>query len=588
MIIKEGAIMNARGSLIGLVLVLLAPMLFLFVNTGGAIDWASVTDDRLINADKDPNNWLMYYRTYNGWRYSPLSQVNRQTVRRLVPKWIFSLGEVGNQEATPVVNNGVMVVTVPSPTLTRQRVLALDAATGELLWKYEAKMPEDLTALIRLIPVNRGAALYQDKVYFGTLDARLIALNAKTGEVIWEKAVADYKEGYFISMAPLAVKGKIIVGSSGPGEMGQRGFIEAFNADDGQSLWRTYTIPAPGERGNETWPGDTWKNGGGAVWLTGTYDPESNMLYFGTGNPAPWIAQMRQGDNLWANSSIALDADTGRLKWGHQHLANDPWDYDTAVEHQIIDLTRDGRLIKAVVQANKLGFVNVMDRIEGRLLSADLFATNVTWFKGRDPTTGKGIPNYALVPQMGGPKVELCPHLLGATPWAHRPYNPETGYLYIPSIEACMRYDYQGELKYEQGKMFTGATNELFMKADQAGVLRAFDVSKGRVVWEWWNKAPLVGAGAITTGGGLVFIGTPEGKVVATDAKTGEQLWEFNVGMGVSGSTVTYSVGGKQYVASVAGGLLRATVWFGKEPKLADVLRKMNFGGAIIAFGVAE
>jgi alcohol dehydrogenase (cytochrome c) len=579
--------MKARGSLIGLVLVLLVSMLFVFVDSGQGAEWAGVTDDRLLNADKDPNNWLMYYRTYSGWRYSPLSQVNRQTVRKLVPKWIFSFGEIGDQEGTPVVNNGVMVVTSGTPSLTRQRIYALDAATGELLWKYEAKLPEDLSAQARRIPMNRGAALYQDKVYFGTHDARLIALNARTGEVVWEKAVADSKEGH-LSGAPLAVKGKIIIGMSGPGEMGQRGFVEAFDAENGQSLWRTYTIPAPGEKGNETWAGDSWKNGGGAVWITGTYDPETNTLYFGTGNPAPWIAQMRQGDNLWTDSSIALDADTGRFKWGHQHLANDPWDYDTSAEHHIIDLMRDGRLVKAVVQANKLGFVNVLDRIEGRLLSADLFATNVTWFKGRDPATGKGIPNYALIPQMGGPKVELCPHNLGATPWAHRAYNPETGYLYIPSIEACQRYDYQAELKYEQGKDFMGATGELFTKADQAGVLRAFDVAKGRVVWEWWNRAPLVGAGAITTGGGLVFIGTPEGKVVATDAKTGEQLWEFNAGMNVSGSTVTYSVGGKQYVATVAGGINRAAVWFSKEPKLAPVVQKLRFGGAVIGFGLAE
>jgi alcohol dehydrogenase (cytochrome c) len=580
--------MNAKGKLIGLVLVLLVSMLFVFVDSAQGAEWAGVTDDRLLNADKDPNNWLMYYRTYNGWRYSPLSQVNRQTVRKLVPKWMFSFGEVGDQQSTPVVNNGVMVVTSSSPTLTRQRAFALDAATGEVLWKYEAKMPEDLTALVRLIPQNRGVALYQDKVYFGTLDARLIALNAKTGEVVWEKAVEDYTQGFHISMAPLAIKGKIIIGISGPGEMGHRGFVEAFDADNGQSLWRTYTIPGPGEKGNETWPGDTWKNGGGAVWLTGTYDPETNTLYFGTGNPAPWISQMRKGDNLWTDSSIALDADTGRFKWGHQHLANDPWDYDTAVEHQVIDLVKDGKLIKAVVQANKLGFVNLIDRVEGRLLSAELFATNVTWFKSRDPTTGKGIPNYDLIPQMGGPKVDMCPHLLGATPWAHRAYNPETGYLYIPAMETCMRYEYKAELKYEKGQLYTGAAHELYTKAEQAGVLRAFDVAKGRIVWEWWNKAPLVGAGATTTGGGLVFIGTPEGKVVATEAKTGEQLWEFNAGVGVSGSTITYSVGGKQYLATVAGGINRSTVWFGKEPKLAPVLQKMSFGGAVIAFGLAE
>jgi alcohol dehydrogenase (cytochrome c) len=580
--------MKATLRLVGLVLVLLAPVLLLYVTPVTALEWADVTDDRLLNAERDPNNWLTFYRTYNGWRYSPLSQVNRQTVGKLVPKWMFSLGEVGNQQGTPVVNNGIMIVTAGAPTFQRQRIFALNAATGELLWKYEVKLPEDIPALARLIPQNRGAAVYQDKVYFGTIDARLVALKAKTGELAWETAVADRAEGYFVTMAPLAVKGKIIIGISGPGEMGQRGFIEAFNADDGKSLWRTYTIPAAGEKGSETWGGDSWKNGGGSVWLTGTYDPETNLLYFGTGNPAPWIAQMRPGANLWTNSSIALDADTGKMRWGYQHLANDAWDYDTAMEHLVMEVTKGGKRVKAVVQANKLGFVNVLDRTEGQLVSADLFANDVTWFESRDAATGKGIPNYKLMPQPGGDKVEICPHLLGSTGWGTKPYNPDTGYMYIPAMETCMRYSYNQELNYEKGKLYIGATNELFMKGSQGGVLRAFDVSRGKVAWEWWNKTPLVGAGATTTGGGLVFIGTPEGKVVSLDAKTGEQLWEFNAGMGVSGSTVTYSVGGKQYLATVAGGLLRATVWFAKEPKLADVVDKMSFGGMVIGFGLPE
>ena len=580
--------MKATGRLIGLVLVLLAPVLLLYVTPGTALEWVNVTDERLLNADREASNWLTFYRTYNGWRYSPLSQVNRQTVGKLVPKWMFSLGEVGDQEGTPVVNNGIMVVPAGSPTLARQRVFALDAATGNLLWKHEVKLPEDLPELARRISTNRGVALYQDKVYFGTLDARLMALNAKTGELVWEKTIADKSEGYFVTMAPLAVKGKIILGISGPGEMGQRGFVEAFSADDGKSLWRTYTIPGPGEKGNDTWPGDSWKNGGGAVWLTGTYDPETNLVYFGTGNPAPWIAQMRPGANLWTNSSIALDIETGKIRWGYQHLANEGWDYDTAMEHLVMEVPKGNRRVKAVVQANKLGFVNVIDRMEGQLVSADLFGNNVTWFESRDPATGKGLPNLKLVPQPGGDKVEICPHAAGATGWATKPYNPETGYMYIPSIEACMRYGYEKELKYEKGKMYMGAAVELFTKQDQAGVLRAFDVARGQVVWEWWNKLPLVGGGAITTAGGLVFIGTPEGKVVGLDAKTGEQLWEFNVGTWVSGSTVTYSVGGKQYLASVAGGRPRTAVGWGAEPKLADAVRKVNFGGMVIGFGLAE
>jgi alcohol dehydrogenase (cytochrome c) len=279
-----------------------------------AAEWSEVTDPRLLNADKDPNNWLTYYRTYNGWRYSPLAQITPQNVKRLTPKWMLSLGEAGNQQATPLLNNGIMIVTSPSGTQLN-RVYAIDAASGRVLWKHETKLPEELTGLVQLLAMNRGAALYKDRVYFGTLDARVVALNARTGAVVWQTVAADYKDGYFFTMAPLAVKGKIIMGSSGPGEMGSRGFIAAFDADSGRELWRTHTIPAAGEPGSDTWPGETWKYDGGAVWLTGTYDPEQNLVYFGVGNPAPWDANLRKGANLYTTrsspSTLTPDASSG-------------------------------------------------------------------------------------------------------------------------------------------------------------------------------------------------------------------------------------------------------------------------------------
>jgi alcohol dehydrogenase (cytochrome c) len=237
----------------------------------GAADWADVTDQRLLDPDKEPQNWLTYYRSYSGWRYSPLAQITPQNVKRLTPKWMLSLGEAGNQQATALVNNGVIVVTSPLGQEIN-RAYAVDAATGRVLWKHETKLPEDLSGLVKILSMNRGAALYKDRVYFGTLDARIVALNARTGAVVWQQTVADYKDGYFFTMAPLAADGKILVGSSGPGEMGSRGFIVALDADSGKELWRTYTIPVAGEPGSETWPGETWKHGGGAVWLTPTYD----------------------------------------------------------------------------------------------------------------------------------------------------------------------------------------------------------------------------------------------------------------------------------------------------------------------------
>ena len=549
----------------------------------GAADWRPVTDDRLLNADSDGANWLMYNRTYNGWRFSPLDQITPANVKKLVPKWIFAGGAVGEQQATPVVNDGVMFMT--STQMAYNRVHAINAATGELIWKHERKIPEDVGALVRVIPHNRGVALYENTVIFGTLDAHLVALDAKTGKQVWETRIADYADGYFVSQAPLVVKGKIIVGIAGPGEMGPRGFVEAFDARTGKSQWRWYSIPAAGEPGSETWGADTWKIGGAAVWHTGTYDPATNLLYFGTGNPAPWIADMRRGDNLYSMSAVALDLDTGKLKWYHQYLANEPWDYDTVAEHHVVDITRDGQTHKAVVQANKLGYVYTLDRTTGKFLSAAPFVKTLTWGKP-DPVTGKGVENAGLRPTMGGPPVEVCPSLLGATGWQPKVYNPKAGVLYIPSNEFCMRYAYVADLAYKRGQLFTGVTAEHFSRAEQAGVLRAFDVSQNKVLWEWNNRTPLI-SHTLGTAGNLVFQGTAEGKVVAVDAANGQELWSFNLGTPQSGGIITFAIDGKQYVAVVAGGTLRSQVWFGKEPKWADAAR-VNYSDIVVVFGLSE
>ena len=557
--------------------------LLLSLPAPGRTQSRDVTDDRLLNAESDGANWLMYNRTYNGWRYSPLAQINAGTIKRLVPKWIFAGGALGEQQMTPVVNDGVMFTT--STALGWNRVHALNARTGEALWRHERKIPEDVGALVRVIPHNRGVALYRDRVIFGTLDAHLVALDAKTGAPVWETKIADYADGYFVSQAPLVVKGKVVVGIAGPGEMGPRGFVEAFDAATGKSLWRWYSIPAAGEAGSETWSADTWKIGGGAVWHTGTYDPATNLLYVGTGNPAPWIADMRRGDNLYTMSAVALDVDTGTLKWYHQYLANEAWDFDTMAEHHVIDVVRNGQSHKAVVQANKLGYVYTLDRINGKFLSAAPFVKSLTW-GGPDPATGKGVENAGLRPRMGGPPVEVCPSLLGATGWQPKVYNPKTGYLYIPSNEFCMRYAYVADLTYKKGQLFTGVTTEHFSKSEQAGVLRAFDVNQNKVVWEWSNRTPLI-SHTLSTAGDLVFQGTPEGKVVALNAKNGQELWSFSLGTPQSGGIMSYAVDGKQYLAVAAGGTLRSQVWFGKEPKWGNAL-KMNWSDLVVVFGLME
>jgi alcohol dehydrogenase (cytochrome c) len=552
-----------------------------------AVEWSEVTDWRLLEADKDANNWLTYYRTYNGWRYSPLSQVNLQNIRRLTPKWTLSLGEAGNQQATALVNNGVLIVTA---TLGQEknRVYAVDAASGRVLWKHEHKLPEELSGLVRILSMNRGAALYKDKVYFGTLDAQLVALKAATGEVAWQTTVADFKDGYFFTMAPLAVKGKIIVGSSGPGEMGPRGFVAAFDADTGKEVWRTYTIPTAGEPGADTWAGESWKYGGGSVWLTGTYDPKLNLVYYGVGNPAPWDANLRKGANLYTNSAIALDVDTGQLKWYHQYHPNDTWDLDTPNEHLLLTVERGGRAIPITFQPNKTGFHFSLDRSNGKFVAAKRFARHINIWQGVDPETGKLIENPGMRPVGGGTPMDLCPAIFGGRNWAHAAYHPGTGFVYLPSMEMCNKYSLAKEIVYKRGALFIGAEFDAYPAQDQAGGVRAIDPNSGDIVWEWWTKAPIQAGGALATGGGLIFVSTQEGLLVALNATNGEQLWEFSLGAPVTGPPITYSMGGKQYIAVVTGGgKVTTDLLAGKDQRL-QFLKDLPLGGTLNVFGLFD
>jgi alcohol dehydrogenase (cytochrome c) len=562
-------------------LLVVAPM------PAAAVEWSEVTDWRLLEADKDANNWLTYYRTYNGWRYSPLSQVNLQNIRRLTPKWMLSLGEAGNQQATALVNDGVLIVTATLGQ-ERNRVYAVDAASGRVLWKHEHKLPEELSGAVRILSMNRGAALYKDKVYYGTLDAQLVALKAATGEVAWQTTVADFKDGYFFTMAPLAVKGKIIVGSSGPGEMGPRGFVAAFDADTGKEVWRTYTIPKAGEPGADTWAGESWKYGGGAVWLTGTYDPRLNLVYYGVGNPAPWDANLRQGANLYTNSAIALDVDTGQLKWYHQYHPNDTWDLDTPHEHLLLTVEQGGRAIPITFQPNKTGFHFSLDRSSGKFVAAKRFARHINIWQGVDPETGKLIENPGMRPVGGGAPMDICPAVWGSRNWAHAAYHPGTGFVYLPSMEMCNKYSLAKEIVYKRGALFIGAEFEAYPAQDQAGGVRAIDPNSGDIVWEWWTKAPIQAGGALATGGGLVFVSTQEGRLVALNATNGEQLWEFSLGAPVTGPPITYSMGGKQYVAVVTGGgKVTTDLLVGKDPRL-QFLKDLPLGGTLNVFGLFD
>jgi alcohol dehydrogenase (cytochrome c) len=552
-----------------------------------AAEWTDVTDQRLLDADKEANNWLTYYRSYAGWRYSPLSQITPQNVKRLAPKWMLSLGEAGNQQATPLVNNGVMIVTSPLGQEIN-RVYAVDAVTGKVLWKHETKLPEDLSGLVKILSMNRGAALYKDRVYFGTLDARIIALNASTGAPVWQTTMADYKDGYFFTMAPLAANGKIIVGSSGPGEMGNRGFIAALDADSGRELWRTYTIPSGGEPGADTWAGESWKHGGGAVWLTGTYDPDQKLVYFGVGNPAPWDANLRKGANLYTNSVLALDVNSGVVKWYRQYHGNDTWDLDTPHEHLLLTITKNGQQIPVTFQPNKTGFYFTLDRTNGKFIQAKKFAKNINVWSDVDPETGKLIENAGMRPAAGAPPMNICPAIFGGRNWAHASYNPRTNIVYLPSMELCNKYSIAKEIEYKRGALYIGADFTTYAPEENAGVVRAIDPVNQKTVWEWWTKAPLQAGGTVATGGGLVFVGTQDGRLVGLNAANGKQVYEFNLGAPVTAPPITFAVNGKQYVAALTGGgKVTGDLLVGDDPKL-QYLKNVPVGGTLTVFGLFE
>lgn len=510
--------------------------------------YSPVTDERLLNPEAA--DWLMIRRTYDGQGYSPLDQITPSNVADLVPVWTYSTGTatapLEGLEAPPIVNDGVMFVATD-----RAKVIALDARTGDKLWEYERPLPEDLN---QSHPTNRGVALYGDKVYVATVDCFLVALDAATGEVVWEQRVEDYKTGYYMTLAPLAAKGRIVVGVSG-GELGIRGFIQAFDAENGQSLWKTYTIPGPGEPGNETWPGDTWQRGAASVWVTGTYDPETNVTYWGTGNGGPWIGDLRPGDNLYTASAVGLDLDTGAIETYFQYHWNDSWDWDEVDPPMLVDVVRDGRTVKAAVHPGRNGYLWLLERTGGELefLDAEPYVhQNV--FTGVDPQTGR--PEYDLSHKPNiRQKVDFCPSLWGGKDWPYAAFSPRTGLLYVPANEnLCGRME-SVEVQYQPGRSYTGARTELYVRegADHIGELQAWDLNTMRKVWTVEFESPNWGS-VLATGGGLVFVGgTNDRYFRAFDAESGREVWKARLNSGVIAPPSTYEVDGVQYVAVAAG-----------------------------------
>ena len=506
--------------------------------------YESVTNERL-HSPQD-SDWLMYRRTYNGWGYSPLKQITSQNVGKLKLAWALSTGLRPGHESPPLVNGEFMFVTTP-----RNNVLALNAKTGEIRWRYIRQLPDGLT---HGHPTNRGAALFGDRVYLATVDAHLVALAAETGEVLWDQVVEDPKRGYYITMAPLIVNGKVMVGVSG-GERGIRGFVAAFDAMTGTEEWKAYSIPSPDEPGGNTWPGDTWRTGGAPVWLTGTFDPELNLTYWGTGNAGPWMGDQRVGDNLYTNSVIAVDPDTGELEGYHQYHWNGSWDWDEVAAPLLVDIQRDGQSTNALVHPGRNGFLWMLERSREQIsfLDAVPFVYQDVF---TDIDTETGRPTYDPDKRPGtGQRASFCPSLWGGKNWPPAAYNPVTRYLYIPANENLCSYIEGREVSYEVGERFIGASSQTFAKegADHFGELQAWDLDKGEQVWGQKFSSPNWGP-VLTTAGGLVFSGGTNDRMFrAFDAESGNLLWEQKTSSGIIGVPVSYMVNGVQYVAVQSG-----------------------------------
>jgi alcohol dehydrogenase (cytochrome c) len=510
-------------------------------------NYQTVTWERLKNPEAA--NWLMIRRTYDGWGFSPLDQVNVQNVAKLRPVWAFSTGETKVHESAPVVNNGVMFVSTPN-----NQVIAIDARTGNVLWRYRRQRPEGAS-----VPhdTNRGVALYGDKVYYAAGEAVLVAIDAKTGKEVWSTVVADNKSGYYITLAPLVASGKVMVGASG-GERGIRGFVAAFDPDTGKEQWRTYTIPAPGEPGSETWPkGDQWKTGGGPVWVTGNYDAETNLAYFGTGNGGPWVGDQRPGDNLYTASTIAIDVATGKIKGHFQYHPNDSWDWDEVSPPILVDYRRGGRTVKGLIDVARDGYLWFLERSNGpvRFVEGKPYV-NQDVFLRLDPETGRPEINPARKPGTGK-AAEFCPNAHGGKNWPPIAFSPVTRMIYVPANNNLCG-GYTGvQVDYVPGRGFTGTSankSSLNPGADHFGEVQAWNVDTGQRVWTHnYAKSPNWGA-MLATAGGLVFTGgTNDRKIHAFDASNGKLLWEFPTTSGILAPPTAFMIDGKQYIAVHSG-----------------------------------
>ena len=510
----------------------------------GAPLFSPVTWERLVNAADEPHNWLMYNGTLDSQRFSRLDRIDRANVGDLELKWAHHIPQLDRAETTPLVVDGVMFIT-ESPS----NVVAVDAVTGRPFWRYDHPLPDDLR--ICCGRNNRGVAILDDLLFMSTLDAHLVAIDARTGDLVWNREVADHRSGYSKTAAPLVVKDRIVTGIAG-GEFGIRGFLDAYDARTGEREWRTYTIPGPDHPDNLTWAGDSWRTGGSPTWITGSYDPELNLVYWGTGNPGPdWNGDVRRGDNLYADSVLALDGDTGEMSWYFQFTPHDVHDWDAIQIPVLADIELDGEARKAMLWANRNGFYYTLDRETGEFLLGEAFA-HQTWAEGLD-SNGRPIRRPDTFPSRTGTLV--APIAGGATNWWSPAYSPRTGLLYVNAFDGEARFFIRDQ-EYTEGDTYTGGGTETPLPIDHyLSAIRAIDPTSGDIRWEF-PMTPRSRAGVLATAGDLVFSASVDGYFYALDAESGAPLWQISLGGPVHASPMSYAVGGRQFVTMTIGNTL--------------------------------
>jgi alcohol dehydrogenase (cytochrome c) len=523
---------------------------------------AQVTPDRILRAAQEPQNWLTYSGGYASQRYTTLRQLSPQNVRNLEQKWVLQGQVLGAWQSSPLVVDGIMYV-----TQRPNDVLALDARTGRVFWQYQYQNSPEQRVCCGAN--NRGVAIHGDTLFMGTLDSHLVALDAKNGQVLWNVSVGDPMLAYSVTLAPLVIKDKVVIGVGG-GDYGIRGFVAAYDVRTGKEAWKFETIPRPGQPGSETWKNNAWENGGGSIWVTGAYDPELNLTYWGVGNPGPdWNPAVRPGDNLYTDSVVALDADTGALKWHFQFTPNDAYDYDAVQVPVLADLTWNGAPAKVMLWANRNGFFYVLDRATGKFLHGSPFV-KVTWASGLDEN---GRPIQTLQPET----TPVWPGNQGGTNWYSPSFSPRTGLFYVSAWEGYASFFQRQPQTFEPGRAFGGGTHRVVTPTPDApgvgigrrnpinnwtdavghGAVIALDPRTGQQKWKF-DQFDVTDSGILTTATDLLFTGGRDGYFQALDARTGTVLWKTNLGGQIANGPISYQVDGKQYVATISGNNLVA------------------------------